>query len=232
MGKYKLAPSVVQFKGSLQGSTFQKCGQVFSIRKHNTPVQKRSVKQSASKNRFEHVQTSFRTLDSSEKQTFTDQRGNFPRFDSLGNEYTLQTAQLFSSTNNALTASNQPVLRTMSDPVVYPVITPNLVALRNSILAMDIITLPDQVPLGFTLRIEASRPLSNGTLAVENDFKLLGFIVNGLFQSSVNWFSAYTNQFGNTNSLVGLSIAARSTLLSNDNGQAGTPLTQYGIIED
>lgn len=231
MGKYKLAEGVDQFKGSLEGSTFQKCGQVFSIRKHNTPVQKRSVKQSASKNRFEHVQTSYRTLDSLEKATFANQTENFTRINSLGNEYTLLPVQLFSSTNNTIVESGQPLLREMSNPVIYPGISEDTVAMDNTLSALDIVINPNLVPSGFTLRVESTRPLSNGVLAVENDFRLLGFIPGGQQSSSMNWYQVYIAIFGTTFGQVGMTIAGRTTLISNDNGQPGQSLIQYGFVE-
>lgn len=230
MGKYKLAEGVDQFKGSLEGSTFQKCGQVFSIRKHNTPVQKRSVKQSASKNRFEHVQTSYRTLDSLEKATFANQTENFTRINSLGNEYTLLPVQLFSSSSNALVATGQPILREMSDPVIFPEQFADTVEMTIITFVVHIYPSGKYVPPGFTMRVEATRPLPLGVQAVENDFVFLKFNEEGVDFEGVDLGPEYEQAFGRNPNWLGLQFFGRTSYISNTNGQSGERFIQPGII--
>jgi hypothetical protein len=231
MAKYLLSETTARFFGSLQGSTFQRCGNVFGIRSRKAPLQKKTVSQSVSKNRFESVQSSWRELDSTQQGSFNSRTDQFIRVDSLGNPYELNGQQLHSSSNNNLEVAQQPRINTMADAVTYPSFLNELIALNYSLSAFDIVPLPSIVPANFSARFEVTRPLEAGLIPSQNDYFLLGDLGPGADTTLRNWFLEYVQLFGESSLFVGLRIWCRLSLISTVNGQSQTTSIDFGFVE-
>ncbi len=219
MAKYTLPEDVSRMKGSRGGSTFQKSGQVFSIRKRNVPVQKRSIKQSQSKNTFEHVQSNFRTLTPSEQSNIGGQAGDYERTDSLGNVYAMTAGQMFASSNINLVNSGLPIVKVIPDPVVYPVFDFNSIALIASEERVEFELEISIVPDGFTMFAFTSAILSNGTSDIASqELKLIHVYAEG-DDTGLNVYTDFIKAWGTWENRTGLSVWVRIIFSSNDTGQ-------------
>jgi len=110
MAIYKKAEAAPRERGSKGGSTFQRSANGFVIRHHTVPVQKRSSKQSFVKKLFESVAGRWRDLSLADQITFDNESLNYPRVDSLGNNYFINGQQLQQSSNvNLITSIQNPI---------------------------------------------------------------------------------------------------------------------------
>ena len=221
MGKYILATGVDRFFGSRGGATFQKTGTVFSIRKRAVPVQKKTPKQSVSKNRFESVQGIYRTLSPTEKASFNSETVNYPRENSLEETYFLSGQQLMSSSNNNLEAAGETPITSMPSPVVFPGISFLDAQIVISILEATSVTNPAVIPAGFTFVIESTDAFQTEQNFVNSPFIRIATIPAGTQTDDVNWFEEWKARFGDPSNRIGQIFSQRGWLISHDTGQAG-----------
>lgn len=231
MARYLLQTGVDRFKGSPGGATFQKCGQVFGIRKRAVPVQKRTPAQSRVKNQFDFVQKRWKDLSPGEQASFAGETGNFTRTDSLGNSYELRADQLQSSTNLNMVARSEPVIDTMVSPVSYPSQAQNTIAIRPAIVTADIIADPVIVPADFVLTKFASATLAPGTAQPSiATMKLLSTFASGS-NSLINDYDNYLRIWGDPSNKIGSQVWIAFVMTSTLNGQSNDPFFDFGFIE-
>jgi hypothetical protein len=190
-------------RGSSGGATFQKIGVNYAIR-HRVPiVNKRTSRQTHSRNRFESIQQFWRTLDSGEKQTFADEVANYPRTDSLGNEYLIQPINLQNIVNTNAETQGLPRLTEMEPPQPPPAISFDFAAIDISGQAMDIITTPQVLPGTHSMLIYVTRPVSPGQLSPGVPFVYLGMVPPSTDTAAFNYFAAYRDLFGVDSTNIG-----------------------------
>jgi hypothetical protein len=203
MGKYILAFSTDRPTGSIGGSTFQRSGKVFAIRKRNVPVQKKTPKQSEVKNKFDHVQKNWKNLSLAEQQTFTDEATNYPRLDSLGNPYTLLGSNLQASSNLNLLAAGESEITSIPPPSPIPVPVFTSYAFNPSGFFFAINFVPVIVPAGYSLNIYIGPTTqANGEEPSIKSMKLIkvfGPGVNNSVDFSSEWNAAWTNRIQSPN---------------------------------
>jgi hypothetical protein len=158
MGKYILVFGTDRPLGSLGGATFQRSGQVFAIRKRNVPVQKRSPRQSAVKNKFDHVQKNWKNLTSGNQTQWEDEAPNYTRTNSLGDPYDISGSNLQASSNINLLNSVEPEL---AEPANYsgigaPAYGADATAFNSQIISIS--TFPQIVPAGSSMQMWMSKP--------------------------------------------------------------------------
>lgn len=161
MAIYILAGSSDRPTGSRLGCTFQKAGVNFIIRRRTVPKQKRTEKQSAVKNRFDHVTKKWRTLSAAEQTTFDNEVANYPRTDSLGNIYYMRANALQNSSNISLIASGSPPVLSMPAPAIFPGFAVGQLGVELLAQSVNAALLADPVPAGFVLRVSFSDPLTD-----------------------------------------------------------------------
>jgi hypothetical protein len=159
MGKYILIFGTDRPLGSLGGSTFQRCGKVFAIRKRNVPVQKRSPRQSAVKNKFDHVQKEWKNLTSGNQTQWEDETTNYARTNSLGDPYFISGSNLQASSNINLLNSAEPEI---PQPVAFSPIAPPVYGGEATSFNSQIISIfsaPQIIPAGVSMQFWMSRPV-------------------------------------------------------------------------
>lgn len=231
MARYLLVEDVDRPRGSIEGATFQRCGKVFAIRKHNVPTDKKRIDQTGCRNKFEHVQTRFRDLSAIEKESFADEAINYPRTDSLGNEYIISAINLQNSSNTNLLNAGQSEINSMPGPVVFPPFTIATLQLSTGLSQYNIITDPNPVPAGFDLLIYASIPSSPGVAGVSNVYKLLGVVSAGINTSDIDHFQSYVQLFGDLSNQVGRRVFVLLRYLSIATGQVSLNVIGDSLIE-
>lgn len=160
------------------------------------PVLKRTSRQTHAANRLASIQSFWRTLDSTQKGTFTSEAVNYPRVDSLGNVYTMQGINLQQSANTAANAQGEPLIDSMPAPAAAPSISFDFAAIDISLQAMDIITNPQVLPSTHSMLVYATRPVSPGQLSNENLFVYLGVVLPSTDTANYNWYQVYKERFG------------------------------------
>lgn len=225
MAIYKLQTGVTQPIGSMGGATFQVCGRQKSIRKRNAPVQKRSIRQTISRNRLEHVSSNFRTLSGSQKATFATESPNYPRTDSQGNTYLLRSNNLFNSSNINLGNAALSEINSMPAFVSPPAITENVFAISQSLVSGAFSITPNIVPANFTMFAYYTRPVSGGILSPGEPYVLLYNLQQGSASNALNIYPLYRAQFGFFQNAADLWVHAKIIIISNLTGQVLVTLT-------
>lgn len=219
MARYLLTFGTDRFAGSRGGSTFQKSGTTYVIRKRNVPVQKKSESQTQKQNQFSSVQQNWRSLDPLDKDTFQNESINYPRTDSLGNTYYITGQNLQASSNINLVQSDQPQITEMPAAVVFPpfaIFESGLyITAQLFECAIDI----NPIPAGFALQIFASRYLTSDSPSQPIQFKLITSLSPGTDQTGNNYFNQYVEVFGLSPSMGFQYLATMCTLVSIATGQ-------------
>lgn len=230
MARYTLPEDGQRIAGSRGGSTFQKAGSQFTIRHRSVPTNKKRTRQTRAQNTLAVNSQRWRTLDSTEQDSFTAQVGNFPRVNSLGQSYNLKPASLQVSTNNNLIIADQDPITVMETPVPFPSSTFDFIFI-DSILHIAIFKLqsPSLVQPAFSLAIEAMPSVSPGQNYDPNKFKLLAVIPSGQ-ESGTNIFNQMVAAIGSVSNQQGNIIWARFTFISTINGQRSNPIIGSGAI--
>lgn len=229
MGKYILAVDVDRFHGSRGGSTFQKCGQVFSIRKRNTPVQKRSASQSRVKSTFNVVRKNYKTLSAPDKATFESEASNYPRTDSLGNVYFLHGNILHASSNLNLAGAGLPFIPSIPSPASFTPFTVTLFAMDIATGDVNVSLSLGNVPADQTLQVFMSRPLAPGIDIASANFVLIDSLPAGTVIASHQFGPSYQKAWGSFSGAAFQIAYARCVFVSADTGQksdASTAQTQ------
>lgn len=225
MAKYLLTFGTDRFAGSRGGSTFQKSGSTFVIRKRNVPVQKKTPEQTARQNTFASIAQNWRTLSQLDKDTFINEAVNYPRTDSLGNTYYLNGQELQHSSNIALSNNDLPQVTTLPPSSALPVITGNAAGIVISAQIAAFAFTPDPVPVGALLQIFVSRPVSQGTsINSVNDLKLINSVPEGVSPGANSW-SQYIALFGDITNTAGMIVFYFGRYIQPSTGQAG-PFSQ------
>ncbi len=230
MAKYILTFSTDRPTGSLGGSTFQKSGTVFAIRKRNVPVQKRTPRQSEVKNKFDHVQKNWKNLSLAEQQTFIDESPNYPRIDSLGNSYIVMGSNLQGSANLSLLAAEQPEITSIVSPEATEPLAVQNIFLTPSLFILSVSTNPLLIPAGFTLKTFCTRPISQGAAVNEtNDYKLISSRPAGTATNANQWIE-YSAVFSSSPANAGQIIWVKFVLVSNASGQINNTVIGSGPV--
>lgn len=221
MAKYILTFGTDRPTGSRGGSTFQKAGVTYVIRKRNVPIQKKSPEQSQSKSAFASIAQNWRKLTAEEKQSFADEVNNYPRVNSLGDTYFLTGQQLQQSSNQNLNNNALPQIQSLPAANPIPSITDAFCIVDIGLQLLSIQFAPTIIPAGVSLQIFATRPMSEGTQSVsQKEAKLLVTFPAGVVQGGNLW-TLYTALFGDISNTAGMKLFAFGRYIQVSTGQAG-----------
>lgn len=185
-------------RGSLGGSTFQKSGQSFAIRSRKKPITHRTIANSNSHTAFHNVQSNIQTLTPSEKAAFAASSPDFPKTNSLGQEYILKSGQLFNSQNVPLVNQGLPLNFTSAAPVVFPSPTISNAFFEPAPTDCEIITNPVLVPSNFIFEMWASailesNPSNPGSITT---YRMLSIDEGGT--TNISFGAEWDLRFGNS----------------------------------
>lgn len=217
-------------RGSIGGATFQRIGNSRVIRHRMAPVNKRTPRQTHSRNRFDSLQKFWRMIDSLDKQTFRDEAANYPRTSSLGNEYIISGINLQQSSNTFRLAAGQSKLTSMPSPVAFPDFFIAVFQIDVSTPVIRVELSPLQVPTNFACFIYMTRPLSPGQLSSEELYKFIDVYPPGQNTSTPDLYDAYLDAHGEIDSLVGQQVHVVCHLSSLITGQPGQRIDSNTFI--
>lgn len=231
MAKYIQPEGENRPAGSLRGSTFQKCGNVFAIRKHNVPTDKKRLKQFTARNLFEHVQGRWRNLNPGQKNSFADETINYLRTNSLGDIYEMLPINLQNGTNTNLINAAESPINTMPNPVVCPVITPNNVLVNYAMSLAEFEMNTAIIPADFALFVFSQIPQPPGIDSMSLEQLRLFKIFSPGEDTSANIFTDYIATFGATSYEIGHKIFAIFQYVSLITGQKCENQSRVGEVE-
>jgi len=218
MARYILTFGTDRIAGSRGGSTFQKSGTTYVIRKRNTPVQKKSPAQTIQQNQFASVQQNWQQLTPGEKDSFIDESVNYPRTDSLGNPYIMSGQNLQALANINLSNTDQSQIIAMPPVPVFPLFAINSIgmAISSSFLIIQININP--IPAGFALKLFSSNRLETQSLDQNISYKLLSVVQPLTNQIGLNFYSEYSRSWGESESFANKFFAAKAVLIDIASG--------------
>lgn len=195
MARYTLPSGDPRFFGSRGGSTFQRSGKVFSIRKRNVPVQKKSIRQSENKNVFGAYASRWQELSGAQKTTWTTNSPDYPRTDSLGNSYNVKGQALRVGANIVQFPNGASIINTLVAAIAPSAITRFIFvfdrASSNFVLQIN----PTNVQTNCQLVYFVGRPAPTEIEFQKSDLTLLGIRDSGQSTGTPNWFVEYTAIF-------------------------------------
>lgn len=127
MARVQYGSLVTNLKGKIGGHVFQRCGQSGSLRSKSTVVSSQSSYSQATRNQFSSLASEWRSLTTSQRNSFSIQASTYPTFDSYGNPIVLTGYQLFMYINRTVLMAGYPIVTTCV-PYAAPPIVPGYVA--------------------------------------------------------------------------------------------------------
>lgn len=217
--------------GSREGATFQRAANGFLIRKRAVPVQKRTARQSESKQLLATTSQHWRTLSAAEQDTWNTEQENYPRNNSLGDEYFLTGPQLQTSSNINLQNTEQSTIDSIPafetpEPIAFDDLFINL---TTDLLQFS--TDPFNVPADRSYKYFFSPIYQPGvTSANTADYFFIAILQAGESTLS-NLYAAYIAKFTEINIAVGNIFYGRVETYNNNTGQREQSLTAQGFIQ-
>ena len=218
--------SFTRVRGSFGGATFQKIGTSFAIRHRAGIVNKRTARQTQSRNRFEFVQGIWRELSPTEKASYVDQAVNYPRTNSIGEVYTFSGINLQNAVNTNAQTQGEPIITTMPAPQPPPAIDLDTPVYHLATEEFFIETNPSVLPGTHSMLIYATRPVSPGELTNQSMFIYMIGVPPGQAPNNFNFFTEYVQRFAPNENNVGQLIHVALQFVSNVSFMSG--LTIYG----
>lgn len=226
----KFTPGIVisEIRGKFAATIFSKNRGGAMIRNRVTPINRKSLTQSAVRQEFSAISTSWRGLTQAQRDAWIAATPNFPYQDTLGQTKQLSGAQLYEKFNRNLTVLGESLISTPPLPTSFPVLAFGAITL--SAAAFTVGFTPDPVPAGFALVVYATRPVSPGVDAFrDSDFRFIGFEdPAGISPFDIN--TAYEAIFGSKTGLTGQKVGVEIKLVEVASGIAGTALRTSALI--
>lgn len=232
MAKIKFGAIAAEARGKLGGIVFSKNSSSAYIRKYTKPVNTNTGPQNVIRAFFAYLTGKWRLLTAGQRQTFFNQRNNYPQTNSLGDVTILTAQQLYMKLNMNLLTANQPETQVGIPPVTIPEIPDFLPVVDFSLNSMVISH--EAITANETLIIEATRDMSAGRGFVSNsDFKQIFLIPGVSAPATPNINSNYFDVFGkNANEmLIGSKVFFRLSIMKNNSGQRGDLRQQEAIVQ-
>jgi hypothetical protein len=230
MARYLLTFGTDRIAGSRGGSTFQKSGTTYVIRKRNVPVQKKSVSQTQKQNQFSSVQQNWRELDPLDKDTFTNEAVNYPRTNSLGNTYYLSGSNLQASSNLNLVQTDQEQITEMPSPTIFPPFSISAIGIDFADQSLVFQININPIPAGFALKLFASPPLQVPQGNSNTPLKLIASLDPLTDQTGGNFWQQYISVYGLSPANVNTWLAGQAVLISLSTGAESRSAIAIGDI--
>jgi len=191
MARYLLQSGVDQPRGSMGGSTFQRCGRVFAIRKRNVPVQKKTAKQTTSNNRFESFASRWKLLNNTQKNTWSTFGPQYQRTDSLGNLYTVQRQALRIGANIAQFPAGASIINSLVAKISATAFVENSFVLDRAATSLILSITAANVQANCKLVYFVGTPAVTQNSFTKADCIRMGIRDSGQSTTSFDWYNTY-----------------------------------------
>lgn len=227
----KMTPGAIvsEIRGKIAATVFarNKGGQV--IRNRITPINRRSVNQSAQRQLLASLAAQWRGLSQAQRDSWNSAAPNFPQSDNLGQTQYLSGEQLYVRCNANLVQSGNSQIVTAPSPASFDVIAFTSLTATADDQAISLAFTPT-VPTGYSLMLRATAPLSAGKEFVSpSQFRFISAIAASA-TSPQSIGTAYAAVFGSIENATGQKIFIEMFLMEDATGLAGQKVRGVGII--
>lgn len=227
MAKIKFSALVSDIRNSLNGSTFARNRGGSYFRNKTTPSNPQTASQSLVRSGFGGISQAWRGLTEAQRSTWNEGSSNFPYTDQFGDSRVLSGFQLHQKLNTNLRQVSIAPLQSCPQPQTMFELGSMSVISALATSELDVVIAPTPVPVGFSVVVQATRPVSNGRTFVKNDYRTIG---TGLVVGAggvIDIFAVYSSKFGAP--VLGAKIGVRVWLVNTATGQV-TPSVQVVTI--
>lgn len=211
--------------GSTGGQTVFKSLGGSTIRKRVVPVNRRSTKQMASRNRTATNAQNWSGLTETQRQSWINGAPNFPVV-KKGVTHILRGNTLYTKLNNNLLYAGQSTITTCPVPGTMPVVTITSAAAAAGAGTFTVTYNAATVPSGFTLMLRATPGQKPGRYNISNKLTGVGSIT--LTSHVADIATAYGTEVGPL--VVGEKIMLESVLISDTTGEKSAPSVIFIIV--
>lgn len=230
MGKYTLSGTVDRFAGSRNGGTFQKSGNVFTIRRRAVPVQKQTSKQARARNGFESQAGRWRTYTAGQKNSWNTNAPLTTRTNSLGNTYTITGQQMNVSANQKRLFLGMSQIATTGAPIAPVSISESFWYMDRpaTSLALDISI--GIVQTGCTLSVFCGRPGPTQWSFSKQDCLFIGRVSSGNDANLKDWWNDFVVVYSPTILFQFDWIPVYMEVVQNNSGQVIYTVQGWALI--
>ena len=217
-------------KGSILGNTFQLSGRNYSIRHHQVPTLKRTIRRLSAMQIFRDNISRYQGTAPSERATWEAEKINYPRVHSDGTLRTPNRYHLFISSNqnwNYSNFANKDIIGTFSTGAIFNLTSASVnYATETANFDFD----PAIVPLGFNLQLYVARPLSIGSRALARARPRLTRIFESGESTAVNSWLDFIAAWPSPPKPVGYIISVAAFLVPEFTGQKKSQSSLFGSV--
>jgi len=227
MARVQYGTIVTGLSGSVGGNVFARNINGNYTRRKSRNVNRNTISQANFRNAFGSIQRLWRSLTTSQRNTWAVATPLYPYVNSLGVTSYYTSFQLFSKLNNQLFNVGVSAVFVAPAPVSIDGLVFNaaIYAAGSAVLAVsltDTTTALQVVPIGFVLRLLATNSLSSGIeKPPASAFRIIHDIPPGGSMVDNTLLPLYVQLFGHT-PLVGSNVFFEAFLVSKSNGQRGS----------
>ena len=212
--------------GSIGGITIARNANSAYARKKVKNVNPNTIAQQGRRNQFGSISRAWKSLTPAEQQSWNKAAPSFPYKNKLNISSTYTGAQLYSKFNNQLVAVGQTPLVTAPVGVSMSAIDiASAIYVSGAgtfiIQVLDTTLLTSTVPVGFTLVIGGTKPISKGITSPKKPaFRTITTVASAASMAAVSIEAAYVALFGLPN-VATANVYIECWLVSNTTGQVG-----------
>lgn len=226
MAKIKLTAFLADIRGKVSGTVFSKNRSGAYARTKVSPINAQTVRQSAVRSAFTAFAQAFRSLTSTQINSWNSAVSNFTSTDVFGDVKTPSGINLYTKLNMNLA---QVGVSPISDPPLpseIPAVNSLALTANGTVPAVSLAFTPTPVPTDTAFIVEATAPVSPGKSFVKSEYRQITFL-NAAATSPANLLSVYAAKFGNP--ITGQKIFVRVTPVNKLTGQRGIPLVAFDV---
>lgn len=228
--KFTPGAIVSEVRNKIAATVYTKNKAGASIRNRTTPINRRSVGQTAQRQQLSSFSSGWRGLSQAERDGWNSAAASFPQQDNLGQTIFLTGAQLYVRCNLNLLLIGQSPITGAPTPTSFPVLALGAIVSDASSGTLTVAFTATPVPAGFSLVFRATAPISQGKSFVgQSAFRFIDFAAAAA-TSPENLAAAYIAVFGAITSKAGQKIFVEAFYVEDATGLAGIPVRGFVII--
>ena len=232
MALIKFGALITDFSGKVGGTIFSKNRGGSYAKNRVVPNNPATARQSIVRGRFGSLSSQWRALEQSERDSFSNTAGNFPKTNRIGDTIQLAGNALFVSLNAALLAVNRPIITIAPTPVGVTEYNPTGFSATdggvNTSLTVTAVPIDSALQSSMRIQIFATAPVSAGISNLNSKFRQIGFSDTDGLVAGLDIGDQYTAIFGPP--ILGARIGVRLVPVNINTGEQGVGTERLTIV--
>lgn len=230
MAKIKYSALVSDMRNKLNGSVMSKNRYGNYVRNKTTPTNPQTGLQQLQRSRLSAASSGWKNLSQAVRNGFAELAKAHPLTNIFGDQVTLDGKAMFTRLSINRLLINQPVLATVPDLRGVPFVTLGGASFDQTSGDFILTISETTVPVGYSLVVQATPPLSPTINFVKNQYRTLGMF--SATAGNVDISSVYYAIFPQASdpSSVGQNVHVRAFLIDTASGEAGIASGGAGVI--